>query len=516
MEIGGLLGALYSTAAHAVAGCRRRVRAAAVLIIATAASATCDADIAVAGDRLTIRTSNIRVVMRGGEIVEITNRVTGEHVATGQGRIAPLTAALRVGDRATGLRYDGWRTAHEDEARRQAAQTVLRDGSTTVWLNVSVDEETQDVVIASWGESLDAGLRGLQLGIRNLDLTRGRLMVPTHDGYEHSLASKEQARSFSYPREWTAQMLVWQAPEGGVVIYSRDDESRFKALSLTRRSERLDLALQTEAEAPWAKQTSVPHVEWRLNAYKGDWRVPAQGYRALLAHLRPRSAPTEAQLWVGQIQSVVTVSAASSKGDLELLAGKRPPARTLLYLPSWGVGSAPDRRLTDREAALIGEAHDLGFYVMLPVRVAHAHADWNGLGPLSQYRVRGATGGDPKNGEGEWIPMSGCASRWRASVVRGLREAFMGAAPDALLLLDACDVWNDNAGRVEGRTPTEGQTMLVRDVQRAFPNMALASNGINELIWPNIRIARRPIEEERHASSLTAALFGQTLLWFGP
>ncbi len=514
MERGRLLGALYSTGAGAArAMC---LRALAFGFALSAGSASLHADIAVAGDRLTIRTPNVRVVMRGGEIVELTNRVTGEHVATGIGRIAPLTAALRVGNQATSLRYDGWRTAHEDDARRQAAQTVLRDGSTTVWLNVSVDEQTQDVVIASWGESLDAGLRGLQLGVRNLDLTRGRLLVPTHSGYEHSLATREQSRTIAYPREWTAQVLVWQAPEGGVVIYSRDDESRFKNLGITRRDERLDVALQTEAEAPWSKQTSIPHVEWRINAFKGDWRVPAQGYRALLGHVRPRSAPTEAQLWVGQIEAVETVTADMGKGELRALAQKRPPARTLLYLPVWGEGQGPDRKLTDREAALISEAHDLGFYMMLTVRVCHVEADWRGLERLARYRVRGNGATNAEGAQSGLIPMSPAAGQWRAAVIRGLKEAFTGAAPDALMLLDASEVWNDDVGRIDGRTPTEGVVTLLREIQKAFPGMVLGSDGMNELIWPEIRIAQRPVPADKHSASLTAAIFGPTVLWFGP
>jgi hypothetical protein len=482
----------------------------------TMVAADCRADIAVAGDRLTVRTENIRVVMRGGEIVEIANRTTGEMVATGIGRIEPMTGVLRVNGARSALRYDGWRTAHEDDARRQAAQTVLRDGSTTVWLNVSVDQETQDVVIASWAETLTEGLRGLQLAVRNLDLTVGRLIAPTQAGYTYTHASTEMSRRIAYPSELAAQMFVWQCRDGGVVVYSRDDETRYKAFNVARRGDRLDVGLETEAEAPWSRQTSVPHVEWRLNAYKGDWRLPATGYRSLMAFLRPRTSPVEAQLWVGQIEAVERIAPTAGRDALEALAKKRPPARTLLYMPVWGTGDEPARRLTESDGVLISLAHELGFYVMLPVRIGTASPQWEGLRRVAKAQARDAeTGTKPLTANGDWV-MNPASRDWRQAVVRSLKEAFAGAAPDALLILDACDVVNDGNGRIEGRTGAQGMVELVREIQRSFPTMVLGASGMSELVWPDVRIVQRRAPAQEPENDLLTALLGRTVLWFGP
>ncbi|MBM3495821.1 MAG: hypothetical protein FJX72_16075, partial [Armatimonadetes bacterium] len=461
-------------------------------------------DIAVAGDRLTIRTANIRVVMRAGEVVEITNRLTGERIATGIGRLEPHTVMLRVKGVVGPMRCDGWRTAHEDDAQRQAAQTVLRDGSATVWLNVSVDQDTQDVVVAAWAESLTEGVRGLRLAVRSLDLSVGRLIVPSQKGIVYGLKDAEPPAPVAYPSDWVAQMLVWQSAQGGVVVYSRDDEARYKTLHVSRRGERVDLGLVTEAEAPWATQSSVPHLEWRFNAYRGDWRVPATGYRSLVSFIRTRSKPTDQQLWVGQITGVEVVRAGSPDAVLEQAAKLRPPARTLLYVPDWGTGKRPDRALTGWDARFISRAHEMGFYVLLPVDVALADPEWDGFARVARLQVRGPSSGErPVDRDGIAV-MNGASAEWRRALIRALRGAFDGAAPDALLVRDACSIPNDGTGQIEGRTAAEGMVALLRDVQRAFPSMVLASEGISELIWPNVRIARRPTAHAPEGTALTA------------
>ncbi|NLI01539.1 MAG: hypothetical protein GX446_18845 [Chthonomonadales bacterium] len=486
----------------------------AAVVVLAGMQGACRGDIAIAGDRLTVRSAHIRVVLRAGEVAEITNRLTDEVVSTGTGRLDPMTTALRVKGAAGPMRADGWRLAHEDAVRREAAQTVLRDGSTTVWLNVQVDPETQDIVIGAWGDSLQEGLQGFRLGVRSLDLTVGRLVVPTQRGLEYSRASGEPPEPIQYPGEWAAQMLVWQSAQGGVVFYSRDDESRYKRLHLARRGDRLDLGLETQAEAPWSRQTSVPHLEWRINAYRGDWRVPTAGYRALMSFLKPRAAPSDAQLWVGQIEAVVSVGAddAAKLGDI---ARQRPPAKSLLLLNDWREGDDPARRMTERAGSLISRAHSMGFYVMVPVRITRASKQWDGLGRVARYQARDPVTGDRKLEDGG-VVMNPASREWRAAVVRGLRSAFAGDCPDAMLILDGCSMLNDGAGRVDGRTAAEGLAAMMQDIQRAFPDMVLASDGLSELIWPHVRIARRPIAPEAHSRTLAAAIFGSTILWFGP
>jgi hypothetical protein len=112
--------------------------------------------------------------------------------------------------------------------------------------------------------------------------------------------------------------------------------------------------------------------------------------------------------------------------------------------------------------------------------------------------------------------MNPAAREWRAEVVRGLRRAFGGTCPDALVVLDAHDVANDGAGRVEKRTAAEGMVQLLRDVQGAFPAMVLAAEGVSELTWPYIRISRRPAPADGEGALLTDALFGSSILRFGP
>jgi len=150
---------------------------------------TADADLRIDGDRLTVSTSNIRLVFQGGDIISITNRLTGDAVAYGLHRPPPLSGVLTEDGRSIPLRSDGWRRGHENAENREAAQTVLRNLTHTVWMNVILDKDTEDVTIGTWSESRTQGVMGLGVALRNLDLSAGRLIVPTDTGFEYTLKS---------------------------------------------------------------------------------------------------------------------------------------------------------------------------------------------------------------------------------------------------------------------------------------------------------------------------------------
>ncbi len=485
--------------------------AAAGLGAVLAATPSAHADLQVDGDRLRVATANIRLVFQGGEIAEITNRLTGERVSYGLQRKDPLTAMLRPGGTGAPLRSDGWRRGHENAEGREAAQTVLRDLTHTVWLNVLLDKDNDDVVVEAWGESSRPGVSGYRLAVRSLDLTAGSLIVPTKTGLEYKRADTRSSLRFEYPNHWLAQMLVWQCAEGGVVLYSRDREDAFKAVTMTRRGDYADLGVETRANEPWAKQTSVPHAQWRINAYKGSWQVPASGYRTLMGFLGPRPDVPEKRLWPSQITTVEPVPEVANDEWLRELAGRRPPARTLLLMGNWAEGGPPDYRMSDQAAGFLARARDRGFFTMVTARCDRVRSDWPGLPALRDARIH-ATAGDGAQDAGTAL-MNPASSAWRRALIAQLRQTFGGERPDALLLVGAtyAPLEVDSAS---GRNGLEGSTALLKDIQAAFPDLVLASDEVNERVLPYVRLARRLPAGDATAHALTSYLFGTTLLWF--
>src|SRR6185436_15965009 len=103
---------------------------------------------------------------------------------------------------------------------------------------------------------------------------------------------------FQYLNNWHAQMITYEAALGSFVLYSTDQQFRFKDLRTTTRGGlTVDLGLATEAIGPFTTATSVPSIEWRLKAVSGNWRTAAQIYRTWLNTNRP-PVSNSAHPWV--------------------------------------------------------------------------------------------------------------------------------------------------------------------------------------------------------------------------
>lgn len=459
------------------------------------------ADLRIDGDRLHVATGNIRMVFQGGDIVEITNRRTGEKVSSGLSRRNPMTGIVTATGQVVPLRSDGWRRGRENEEGREAAQTVLRGPNQTIWLNVVLDKETDDVVVGLWAESSVMGVRGARLAIRNLDLSVGELMLPTLRDPVYTRTHRQTERLVTYPSEWLSQMLIWQNKAGGIVFYSRDEEQCYKAVNLSRQGDYVDLTLETRAPGPWDRATSVPFVEWRINAYEGTWRVPAAGYKRLMAFLWPRTTPPESRLWVGQVRTFVTVPEGAGQAWLDELAARERPARTVLVLENWSETPPPEYRMTYLASVFISAARARGFYVMLPVHVQQA------------AEAAGEQSSKETSAVNSRTVMNPASRAWRSRVIRGLREAFAGTKPDALLILDGAEVVPD-ADAGSGRSGLWGMLELLRELQAAFPDVVLCSRGVHELLIPHIRIVKYPGEGPPRLPPLTEYLFGDMFVWF--
>lgn len=473
-----------------------------VVLVSIVSSQPCHGELEIDGDRLTASTRNIRVVFQAGEIIEVTNRITGQRFAYGLGRREPVTAVLRPGDRAEPLRSDGWRRGRPNEEGREAAQTVLRSSQYTLWMNVLLDKETEDVVVGTWGDSRIDGLQGHRIGIRNLDTSTGKLIVPTRAGLEWGARSGGDLGPLLYPSEWVAQMLVWQGAEGGLVVYSRDNENRFKGLRLWKRGNYADIALLTFSDGPWESQSTTPFVEWRINAYEGSWQVPAAGYRRLMSFLWPRSAPPEGRLWAGQVERCLDAPEDLNRAWLRKVAADHPPARTLILVDAWAEGEAPQWRLRDNAARFIDAAHELGLFVAIPMEFQRASEKFvrsSGLTAAS-YRTIGSRPEDAV------FPMNPAFPSWRRALVRCLRETLGGSRPDAILIRDLMPVANERDPST-GMNSMAGMVELLRDLQKAFPDIVLAGDAIHESVVPWVRLVRDTHPAEQTGHPITRFLF---------
>ncbi len=504
---------------------RWAITAVAPLVLLTPACAQVQID----GDLLTLTTENMTVQFRGGTMVRLTNLLTGD-TPLRQAPVLPSLVEMRtLHPSGKPFRWTDWRMGKATAANPNAVQISFNDLTCTAWMNVIVDPDTQDVALTLWGESNREGVTGLTWGMRGLDLTSGRLILPAFGGVALDSRSAPASLTLEYPGQWEAQMLIWETKAGGFVVYSRDSQPLFKRLHLIRRGDRLDLVFETQAVAPWKSAGGVPQLEWRINAFKGDWRVPAEGYRRLMSFLRPPLPARGDRAWVSEIRSVRTM--AESRFDpatLEKMAESSSPKETLLYLPNWQSPNArtddPAYRVADNLRVYVQRARAMGFRVMLGVECAALPREHPDLIQMRRYQVK-----DPRTGAPVEIPaedgtsapaalavINPAAPAYRSLFIRRLSDVIDYIRPDALHLRRSGRMWNDGGGLIEKQSFAQGAAALHRTLLTAFPHLVLSGDGLNEVVAPYQFFAQLPPASPLPPHPISGYLFGDRMLFFLP
>jgi uncharacterized protein (TIGR03437 family) len=452
------------------------------------------------GDVLTVVTERLTATFRGGDLVSLANAPTGERYV----QTAEATSLLAVNlTQSTGetLRTDGWKLAAGNPG---TARIVLQDSVRTAWMEVEIDAGTQEIVIRVAGQSKRAGVTGVVWGLAGLDLTSGRLVLPAHAGGVLDRNTFPGSLQLDYPTRWEAQMAVYQAAQGSLLVYSRDATALFKNLLASGRGGgTIDLKFETAATAPWASAAEVPAVEWRLNTFRGDWRAPAAAYRAWLESVRPLVPADGARAWVRQIRAVVILHSLDA-GALDALVRKLTPAKTLLYLPNWRKDAYdvnyPDYTPASSTPALVARAQALGFRVMLHtniVGVSPANPDYQAM---RQFQVKQPLDLSPVgwwwDRPAETTPqrhafINPASSAYRSLFIARLRPAIEAVHPDAIHLDVSAPMFNDGNGLIEGMNYAQGSIALHRALLAAFPDVVFGGESMHELLAPFNWFAQR-------------------------
>jgi len=476
-------------------------------------SARAGADISIDRDVMTVTTANLIAVFRGPDLFRLTNRLTNEQYLRPP---TPFRGSLDMGLlEPTGRQLTGdfWRKGRNE----LSAQFQAKDLTRTVYLNVVIDDETQDITLTLWGESLKEGATGLTWGMRGLDLTGGRLVLPVESGRYADENTPFSDLAFHYPSQWEAQMMIWEdrLNTGGFVVYSRDDEMRYKQLHLTRHGPRVDIGFETEAHAPFKPNGSVKAVEWRINTYKGDWKVPAAGYRNLMNFSRPPVPLKGNREWVKGIRTVVSIdSKPPDVKTLEPLSKALDPKRTLLLLSNWRRdGYDPNvADYTSREGVhdFVEKSHEMGFHVMLPIEPPGWTVQSGDSDRVRRLIVKDATTGKVASGIGPSFQYFHPSRSFRDLLVERLKVMLDDVTPDVLYLPGAAAMPNDGNGLIDNRSFSEDMAALHRALLTAFPDVLLGSEGMNELITPYSTVTIRSSKSTLPPHPISTMLFSNT------
>ncbi len=348
------------------------------------------------------------------------------------------------------------------------------------------------------------GVWGVSWSIADIPLDYA-IVVPGRSGLRLTPDTPGSRQEFDYPVTWEAQLVIVEGPKSGCFVWANDVKGRFKRLTVERTGSGWRLGLVSINAAPFDKLTACDSVEWRLNTYVGDWRVPARRYRDWAdANLRPAPLASQHPEWVKDIRGCVIMGL--DRAVLDALPVRFEPRQTLLYLPDWRTAGY-DRNYPDYDhprtelAPFIKRAHELGFRVML-------HVNYFGVDPLNPlykefepHQVR-----DPwESHEKLWWTwdradppirfayINPAFKPWRDLFTACMVRLCQSTSTDALHLDQTLCIFNDNGGLIDGQSMLDGNIAIHRQLREVLPQVALSGEGLNEVTYRNEAFAQRHV-----------------------
>ena len=367
---------------------------------------------------------------------------------------------------------------------------------------VRVDAASGDLILDQSVSTDTRGIWGVSWSVGRIPLECS-IIVPGHSGLRLTRKMPERRMLFDYPRRWEAQFVIIEGAGYGFYVWAEDTEGRFKRLVVERFSDGWELTFVTINEAPFDELTSCRSVPWHVNTYEGDWRVPARRYRDwAVKHFQPVPIEEQKPDWVRDTRAMVIMG--MDLAQLDALAERLDPARTVLYVPSWRA-SGYDRDYPSYDKPLDGlkpfidRAHALRFRVML-------HVNYFGVDPkdplyeqFEPYQVRDCFG----NHERQWwlwtraepeirfAYINPALKAWRDLFTKRMVELCKTYNVDALHLDQTLCIYNDHNGRIDGLSMVEGNLALHRQLREALPDVALSGEGLNEVTYRHEAFAQR-------------------------
>jgi hypothetical protein len=459
----------------------------------------------------TVRAERVEITFGGGPLAieRITHLPSGRTVCDGGDQRfllrlpkAPsdpvhLTAVSEVEQEGGGLAF-----TVSDESGRFRVRVRIAAGDDGLRFSLKA-EGPEPIWMAEWK------LYGLDLH---------EVVVPALGGQALGRAMPEGTQvSYKYPFWWNAQFALGELgdDEGGVWLRTTEAAPRFKLFrvhKLEEDADRFALGLGFEADAPITSPTL--EATFLFNGYEGDWRTPTEAHRQWMAGalgLGPYREHPHFPAWADDISFVLEVwgmrkdlgRPAHTFDDtvdrIEAFAEKHPPEQTLLYLPGFaeeGIDSRipdynPGEKLGGDEGLrrLVDRAHRLGYRVMIHTNVlgmTYTHPRYPEFAQhqvVDQFGQRLGWGNDL---DGDWLPepyfayINPGADAWSDLMQETLGRLIRDFDLDAVFLDQTLLAFNVS----NGPNFVAGMRRHVERLQRAFPDVLFAGEGLHEQVLP--------------------------------
>lgn len=372
-----------------------------------------------------------------------------------------------------------------------AARIEVVGEDTTRTLLIAADADTGDILVQPDGLSNRRGLRAVRWTMSmHPDCT---FVLPCVNGLRFGKSQPHPpTHQFGWPSEWNAQLAIAERADSSLMVHCEDRTCQYKELMVTRQADHTDLGFDTESPGPLWDNRTAGGITWRINAYRGDWRVPAERYRRWMHDAydvagKERDRPA----WTRQI-TLAVCWAGPNPALLDALATVNPPGRTLIHLADWRTDkydvNYPDYVPREDTVKFMAKARQMGFHVMPHFNYFSVFYKHPFFQVVRDFQLRTWHKNAPDGWH--WPPQTHDYTRmayihpalgaWRNKLMDVLGEACDKLDTDAAFIDQTLCTWNADNAIVQGMNTVAGMQQLQDDFAAVRPRFVLAGEGLNE------------------------------------
>jgi len=332
--------------------------------------------------------------------------------------------------------------------------------------------------------------------------------------------------SWAWPMSWEAGMAILEGPTGGVWIHCRDDRFRYKSLQVGSESSAFRLGFDSESYGPIDANLAAGGLQWRVNVFEGDWKVPATQYRSWLWKAYDLSAQESLRPpWASRV-SLALSWCPTRPAILDALAARVEPGRVLLHLPNWRTDpydeNYPDYDPSTEGQTFVEKAQQMGFRVMPhfnSIDMDPSHPIYQRIRDF-QYRTletkelwgwswvdRRPIGVPESNAtrllhrdKKVMVKIHPGLGLWRSLLGEQISKAAQALDLESVFIDVTLTTGNLHNCLVEGLTSSEGMNRLILHIQAQGDGLVVGGEGLNELTFQGLSFAQAHLFRSWHDS----------------
>ena len=455
-----------------------------------------------------------RIMMELGDsplqVRKLVNRATGRMISRAASQFLVIRPPSRISEPIF-LTEVGSLSATECGARLLLTDSTGKYGVT---LSISPGDQGFTFVLQVHGPS---PIWSVEWTLSGLDLDE--VIIPALGGQRITRGMPTETRlSFKYPFWWNAQFTLGSVPGGGIWVYTREAQPKFKLVRIRREREGFAITLGFEADAPLISNTM--EVSFHVDCYAGGWEVPVDIHRRWMETafgLSPLREHEFCPSWVHGINFILEMWGMSKdnpsplhtfddmQNRLRAFARLHDPSATLVYLPGFaehGIDSrAPSYNPSlelggdQKFESLIAAAHAMGYRVMLHTNVLGMAFDHPQFDRFRNHQVVDAFGrlqGWGLDMDGDWLPepyfayINPGVRQWGDLMVETIGDLLTRFGVDAIFLDQTLLAFNVSAGP----NFIDGMREHISRLQRHFPTVLFAGEGLHEQVLRPLPMAQ--------------------------